>query len=69
MANKTVYHPVGTCRMGNDPMAVVDSKLGVRGVGRLRVCDASVMPSICGGNTNAPVIMIAERGAEFMLGS
>jgi len=55
--------------MGNDPMAVVDSKLGVRGVGRLRVCDASVMPSICGGNTNAPVIMIAERGAEFMLGS
>jgi choline dehydrogenase len=65
---KTVYHPVGTCRMGNDPMAVVDPQLRVRGVGRLRVCDASVMPTICGGNTNAPVIMIAERGAEFMLG-
>jgi choline dehydrogenase len=65
---KTVYHPVGTCRMGSDPMAVVDSQLRVHGVGRLRVCDASVMPTICSGNTNAPTIMIAERGAEFMLG-
>jgi choline dehydrogenase len=65
---KTVYHPVGTCRMGNDPLAVVDSQLRVHGVGRLRVCDASVMPTICSGNTNAPTIMIAERGAEFMLG-
>ena len=64
---KTVYHPVGTCRMGNDPLAVVDSQLRVHGVGRLRVCDASVMPTICSGNTNAPTIMIAERGAEFML--
>jgi choline dehydrogenase len=60
---------VGTCRMGTDPLAVVDLKLNVHGVGRLRVCDASVMPHITSGNTNAPTIMIAERAAEFMLAS
>ena len=65
---KTIYHPVGTARMGDGPDAVVDpATLRVHGVGRLRVCDASVMPTIVGGNTNAPTIMIAERCADFIL--
>lgn len=64
---KTVYHPVGTCRMGQDEMAVVDPQLRVRGVPRLRVADASVMPTVTSGNTNAPSIMIGERCADFLL--
>jgi choline dehydrogenase len=62
-----VFHPVGTCRMGSDADAVVDSRLRVNGVARLRVADASVMPNIPSGNTNAPTVMIAERAASWML--
>jgi choline dehydrogenase len=63
----TIYHPTGTCKMGQDEMAVVDARLKVHGIKGLRVADCSIMPTITSGNTNAPAIMIGEKLSDIIL--
>ena len=65
----TVYHPVGTCKMGIDSMAVVDPELRVHGLQNLRVVDGSIMPTLIGGNTNAPIMAIAEKAVDLIRAS
>ena len=62
----TIFHPSGTCRMGNDTLAVVDARLRVHGIGGLRVVDCSVMPTLVSGNTNGPVVMMAEKAVDMI---
>jgi choline dehydrogenase len=62
----TIFHPTGTCKMGSDPMAVLDARLRVRGVGGLRVIDCSAMPTLVSGNTNAPAVMMAEKAVDMI---
>ncbi|MGH8726309.1 MAG: GMC oxidoreductase, partial [Burkholderiales bacterium] len=62
----TIFHPTGTCRMGSDPLAVVDARLRVHGVAGLRVIDCSAMPTLVSGNTNAPAVMMAEKAVDLI---